>query len=124
LPQLDNKSAVRECNEYQAEAAKRFFFRAMREYNLDTFAEQYSEYAWLAHDLEMYSMSLEGVRKETNPIQTARHRKTKMAAINTFQNPLKDIKASSACAYIEAPMGNMLQGVNLHIEGESPEVEE
>ena len=85
LPKLKDKSVLEKLTPYAREGADRCYFEKVQELNLLMLSDYYSECTALAGDLELYSDSPEGARDGC----TARHRETKIEAINGFKKALQ-----------------------------------
>ena len=74
---------------YQVEKANQCYFKKVRLHNLSKITKHFSNYTKLAHTLELYSQSPEGLGDGCNTFQTDQHRETKMKAICSFKKVLK-----------------------------------
>ena len=88
-PKLEDESVLSEFTPFQVEAANYCYFKKVRLHNLLEITKHFSDYTKLAHSLELYSQSPEGLADGCNTFQTDQHRETKMKAIRSFKKALK-----------------------------------
>ena len=87
--QDEDESVLSRFTSFQVERANQCYFKKVRLHNLSTITEHFSDYTKLAHTLELYSQSPEGLAHGCNTFQTEQHRETKMRAIRSFEKALK-----------------------------------
>jgi hypothetical protein len=85
----EDESVLSRFTSYQVEKANQCYFKKVRLHNLSKITKHFSNYTKLAHTLELYSQSPEGLGDGCNPFQTDQHRETKMKAICSFKKVLK-----------------------------------
>ena len=87
--ELEDKSVLSTFTSHQVERANQCYFTEARLHNVRKMTAHFSDYTKLAHTLELYSQSPEGLAHGCNTFQTDQHRETKMRAIRSFEKALK-----------------------------------
>ena len=125
IPKLKDKSVLEKLTPYAIRAAKQCYLEKVREFNLSELSTHYSECTALAGDLELYSDSPEGVWDGCTASQTARHRETKIEAINGFKKALQAgfrqglEKGHISQTYLNDTVNTMLADANVDKDGNS-----
>lgn len=128
FPRLEAKSELKSKLEKlttcQKEVAACSYFAKIRQFNISTLINHFSEYTKLADHLELYSKSPEGIRDGCNPSQTEQHRETKMKAIRGFEEALKEgFKKATILKFLEidvkTTVTKMLSLANVDKDGNS-----
>ena len=91
-PILEDESVLSKLTSFQVERANRCYFTKIRLYNLVEITRHFADYTKLAHTLELYSQSTEGLNNGCNLSQTQQHSKTKVKAVHGFKEALEDSK--------------------------------
>jgi hypothetical protein len=118
-PKLKDESVLWKLKPFEVEMANRCYFNRFRLEDLGKMTHQFAQYTKLAHVLELYSQSPEGLDDGCSIYQTRQHRKTKMKAIHGLEEVLQEGKISERETQIA--LEDMLCQSNVDKNGNSKE---